>query len=239
MGLYESIDNPRLICNGLELIEFELGRESTSYFRVAREAHQALYRSLIEALKGTANISVTGKRKGRREYWYRRDDGYIREIHKEPISGCELAWRFSNPAIVGSFPRNDSLPATSNSEDYLISFYDALAMVQTECFAHQYVHSQEVQFTDEEMKLLEWLHENIRNRYEHFVPMSYSAPIRDLLLAAQVAVSKARASVFDSHNVLFFDHSVPEASFRDKFDNVLAMIDSAFDRLDKAPADQL
>ncbi len=226
MESFESIDNHRLIYNGLEHIEFELGRKSTSYFRVAREAHQILYRSLVEALKGTANLAVTGKPRGQREHLYQFSNGPIKEIHKESVPECKFAWRYSSPVIVESFLQSEGNETPSKSDDFLISFYDALAMVQTECFVHQYVHSQEIKLTDEEMKLMEWLHEAIRNEYEHFVPKGYSAPIQDLLLASKVAVGKARVCLFDTNNVLYFVHSVPEETMREKIEKVVTLIDS-------------
>jgi hypothetical protein len=226
MRSFESIDNHRLIYNGLEHIEFELCRQPASYFRIAREAHQILYRSLVGALKGTANIAVTGKPKGRREHRYQLGNGPIKEIHKESVAGCNFAWRFSDPVVVDSFFQSDVNETSTRSDDFLIPFYDALAMIQTECFVHQFVQSQEVTITDQEMKLMEWLHEAIRNEYEHFVPRGYSAPIENLLLTSKVALEKALASLFHTKNVLFFDHSVPQKLMRDKFDNILRLTDS-------------
>lgn len=226
MRPFESIDNHRLIYNGLEHIEFELCRQQPSYFRIAREAHQILYRSLVEALKGTANIAVTGKPKGRREHRYQFGNGPIKEIHKESVAGCHFAWRFSDPLVVDSFFPSNAAKTSTKTEDFPIPFYDALAMIQTECFVHQFVHSREVSFTDEEMKLMEWLHESIRNEYEHFVPKGYSAPIQSLLLASMVALDKARRSLFETQNVLFFDHSVPQKSMQEKFGAVLVLTES-------------
>lgn len=234
MRPFESIDNHRLIYNGLEHIEFELCRQPLSYFRIAREAHQILYRSLIEALKGTANIAITGKPKGRREHRYQFGDRPIKEIHKESVAGCNFAWRFSSPVAVDSFFETNVTETSSRSDDFLIPFYDALAMIQTECFVHQFVHSQEIRFTDEEMKLMEWLHEAIRNEYEHFVPKGYSAPIQSLLLASKVALDKALRALFHTNNVLFFDHSIPQKSMRDKFDHILRLTDSHLEVVGKA-----
>ena len=61
MSELESIDNLGLIKNGLGHIEFELNYEKPSMFRAARESHLVLYRSMIEALKGSANLAVTGR----------------------------------------------------------------------------------------------------------------------------------------------------------------------------------
>ena len=217
METIESIDNHSLIYNGLEHVEFELDRSSPSYFRVAREAHQLLYRSLIESLKGTANLSVMGKPKGNREHRYQFSNEPIKEIHKESISECRYAWRFSLPVITQSFFNNNEIQRltqsqnSSKSDDFLIPFYDALAKVQAECFMHQYVHSQTVNISDREMMLMEWLHERIRNKYEHFVPKGYSAPIYDLLESTKVALSLTKSCLFDSNNVMYFTHSIQKS----------------------------
>src|SRR5258706_9928002 len=226
MEKYENIDNHSLIYNGLEHIEYELNRSSTSYFRGTREAHQVLYRSLIEALKGTANLTVTGKPRGNREHRYRFDCEPIKKIHKKSISGCRYAWRFSSPTIVQSSDETqESTDAhyTSKSEDFLIPFYDALAMIQSECFMLQFVDSQTVDISDQEMGLIEWLHERIRNEYEHFIPKSYSAPIHDLLQATRVSLSKASACLFDSNNVMFYTHSITKSAMETKINNTIKL----------------
>ncbi len=69
----------------------------------------------------------------------------------------------------------------SPPDDYLRGFYDLLAMIQAPCFMLQYTHSAVVSVSDTEMQLLEWLHEKIRNDFEHFMPktlrVSSKAPL--------------------------------------------------------------
>ncbi len=240
---FDRIDNHRLIYNGLEHVEFELGRPSTSYFRVAREAHQVLYRSLVATLKGTSNIAVTGRPRGRRGHRYQLGNEPVKEIHKESISGCDRAWRFSTPTNVQkpfesdngkvsssqyrvpSFNRRE-LNRPSESQALLIPFYDALAMVQTENFMFQYGRVQTVSFSDKEMNLLERLHELIRNVYEHFVPKTNSALIHDLLQATQLALNKSSACLFDCGHVIYYPHSVPKTEMESKIQNVLVLVDT-------------
>ena len=225
MNSSETIDNARLIFNGLEHVEFELTRTSTSYFRIAREAHQILYRSLVEALKGTANFTVTGKPKGRQEHRYQFGSEPIKEIHMESIPGCKHAWRFSSPVEVKRLFENveRTLPP---EENYLIPFYDALAKAQAELFMLQFGHSQVVKLTNAELKTLEWLHENIRNNYEHFVPMAFTAPTKKLLVASRLALCTAQACLFESNNVLYFDHSIPKAKMEDMIVHLIDLVDS-------------
>jgi hypothetical protein len=180
----DKIENLSSIENCCFHLQFELSREKPSYFRIARESHLLLYRSMIEALKGTANFAVTGRRSKNRSYKYRRNGKPRQEIHKLKIEGCEKAWRFSQPAPCREPKFGPKHSQDITTDDYLISFYDALAMIQTECFMIQYAFSNIFPISDAEMKMFEWLHEEIRNEYEHFVPKIYLAPKDELANAA-------------------------------------------------------
>lgn len=195
----DSIDNVSLIMNGLQHIAFEGSLQAPSYFRVAREAHLVLYRSMIEALKGTANLTVTGKLPKQPSFRYQMGRDPWREIHKQPIQCCKIAWRFSAPAPCD--PPDPSLPRAEEPDDHLIGFYDALAMIQTDCFMGQSVHSKVVPVADESMATLEWLHQRVRNEYEHFVPKYYSSPVVDLVAATDLCLRVAQALLFESENV--------------------------------------
>ena len=173
---WETIDNLNLIENGLLHIRFEHSRDEPSFFRVAREAHLILYRSMIEALKGSANLAIISRPSKPREHKYQIGDEPWKEIHKVRVTGCNVAWRFSEPAQCEPPIINyDLQPDLPNRDDYLISFYDALAMIQADCFMQQFIYSKTVQVSDIDMQRLEWLHEDIRNKPEHFVPKSYIA----------------------------------------------------------------
>lgn len=159
---------------------------------------------MIEALKGTANIAVTGPRSKDRSYEYKRDGKPWQEIHKVQILGCEKAWRFSEPEPCEKPQVDIKSSGDSGGKDYLIGFYDALAMIQTECFMIRYADSKNFPLSDEEMKTLEWLHEYIRNEYEHFMPKIYLSPIQDLTFASELCVRLSRMLLFESENVIFF-----------------------------------
>jgi hypothetical protein len=177
---------------------------------------------MIESLKGTANIAVTIRQKGNREHTYQFGGEPIKRIQKCDIPGCRDAWRYSKPVVVDEFP--ETLTRISEAPDeYLISFYDALAMIQTECFMLPFEHSKVVSVTDEDMMTLEWLHESIRNEYEHFIPKLYSAAVDNLLLASKIALTTASKCLFDSGNVLVY---VPETTnnLKDKFNSLLEVI---------------
>jgi hypothetical protein len=85
-------------------------------------------------------------------------------------------------------------------EKRLIGFYEALAMVQSECFMTQLSGAEPVAVDDASMVTLEWLHEDVRNEYEHFTPKLYSAPIEDLDEAADLCVRTSRDLLFRSGN---------------------------------------
>ncbi len=225
MASFDIIDNVLLVLNGLDHIEFEFTCPKTSYFRIARESHLVLYRSMIECLKGSANIAVTFKPSGVREHIYQLGDGPIQRIVKQDVPECAKAWRFSSPETVNSFPESRT-QSSEPSEDFLIPFYDALAMIQTECFMQQFIHSDVILVSGDDMATLEWLHESIRNEYEHFVPKLYSAPVVRLLTATRVALTVAKKCLFQSGNVLFFNGTHDD--LKHKFSAVLASAENHY-----------
>lgn len=95
---FQRIDNMLLLENNLVHLKYELKQSNIFYFRVAKEAHLALYRSMVEALKGSANLAVTGKAKDKSQtVKYQRGNAPWMEIHKSEVVGCKKAWRFSEP----------------------------------------------------------------------------------------------------------------------------------------------
>ena len=218
METVDKIDNLRLIENSLLHMQFELERESPSYFRLAREAHLLLYRTMIETLKGSANLAVTGHRSKDDSIKYQIGDKPWQEIHKVKIDGCDKAWRFSDPVASAQPPENRINEVflknvfRSLDEAWLIGFYDALAMIQTENFMQQFIFSKSIMISDEDMKAFEWLHESIRNEYEHFIPKLYWAPVYDLLWVTQHCLSVSKELLFESGNVDF--HKVTKESLK-------------------------
>jgi hypothetical protein len=201
----DEINNLRLIENGLLHVQFELEQEEPSYFRVAREAHMVLYRAMIETLRGSANLAVTGRLSKNPSFKYQRGTAQWQEIHRSDtnIAGCKNAWRFSDPVGCASPQPPKVKSEQPSSDDYLIKFYSAVAMIQTECFMGRFVHSRRSVIVDNDMKILEWLHEDVRNEYEHFVPKFYIAPVHDLLMAAETCFRVCDDLLFHSNNVLF------------------------------------
>ncbi|MCJ7497301.1 MAG: hypothetical protein MUO78_04100, partial [candidate division Zixibacteria bacterium] len=200
-NFYESIDNLTLLENNLYHLEFELSKENRSYFRVARESHQALHRAMVEALRRSANLAITGRHQRKdRSVKYQKGNEPFKEIHKTKVDGCKIAWRYSGPQLCEP-PKIDykrfEIPPSDN---YLISFYDLSAMVQTECFMERYVFSKPIKITDKEMKSLEWLHEDIRNEYEHFIPKSYYVLKRDLINVSILCIEKSNELIYGSEN---------------------------------------
>jgi hypothetical protein len=212
----DSIDNQRLIANGLQHIAYELSLPEPSYFRIAREAHLVLYRCMIEALKGTANLSVTGRLPKDAVFRYQSGISPWREIRREAAPEGGKAWRFSEPVAIAP-PALDATRAEEPGE-YLVGFYDALAMIETECFMTQVVHSRPVPVGPESMATLEWLHESVRNEYEHFVPKFYSAAVEELLQATEVCVRLSREVLFASGNVRL------EEAMRQRLERLFVML---------------
>ncbi len=205
----DRIDNIILIENNLIHLDFELSRKNTSYFRVAREIHQVFYRTMVEALRGSANLSITGRSKNKKRYVkYKIGKSPFMEVNNIDIKGCKKAWRFSVPIHSKKSEELNIKSEIPPFDDYLKSFYDVLAMIQTECFMARYVMSKPIKITDDEMKKLEWLHEKIRNEYEHFIPKLYLAPILDLLEASLICIDKTENLIFKSGNI--FQSDLPD-----------------------------
>lgn len=218
----DAITNLQLVQNGLLHIQFEFDRAAPSYFRIAREAHLVFYRGMIEALRGSANLAVTGKLFKEREVSYQCGPGQWQEIHRSAILDCKRAWRFSEPAPCKTPQPTTGIAAKLANRDYLIGFYDALAMIQTECFMGRFVHSRWSLLPDADMRHLEWLHERIRNEYEHFIPKLYIAPSQDLLRAAHICLAGSDSMLFESNNVLF--HAVSQEPLRSLMNSVLEKV---------------
>ncbi|MDD1778938.1 MAG: hypothetical protein LUQ65_12305 [Candidatus Helarchaeota archaeon] len=220
METVDKIDNLSLIENSLLHMRFELDRESPSYFRLAREAHLLLYRTMIESLTRSNWQNVTGHRSKAK---YQIEDKPWQEIHKVPIKGCRKAWRFSDPAVYTQLPMSTSVEVPlAVGKEYLIGFYDALAMIQTECFMGGVIFHKPILISewisDEEMKTFEWLHEDIRNEYEHFKPKFYRVGVHELLMAAELCLSVSKVLLFESVNVIF--HTVTKKSLKELLESV-------------------
>jgi hypothetical protein len=199
---YEKIDNIKLIRNNLRHISCELGSDELSPMRLTKECHQLLLRIMVEALRGTANLSIAGKPTKVRKHWHRPGDGPWQSIKKENIEGCTNAWRYSDPIPEEPPPPKDEEDAEERLSDaFLIGFYDLLAMIQEPCFMLRYAHSAIVSIPDSKMKLLEWLHENIRNEYEHFMPKTLLASSADCFRAAEVCLRIAHDLLTKSNNI--------------------------------------
>lgn len=202
MSHFDKIDNIKLIRNNLRHINCELDSNEPSPMRIAKECHQLLLRIMVEALRGTANLAITERPTKTRKRWYRQGNDPWKAIQKKNIEGCSRAWRYSEP-VLESPPRfqereGSNVPPPDN---YLLGFYDLLAMIQAPCFMLRYSHSTVVSVSDAEMQLLEWLHEEIRNDFEHFIPKTLLASSDDCLCASEICLRLTIDLLTQSNNV--------------------------------------
>jgi len=196
------INNPLLIENNLIHLEFELEQEYRNFLRVVKEAHTALYRAMIEALRGTANISITGKSMDpNRVVRSKRGNGPWTEMRKQAIPGCNKAWRFSDPKECEEPEMREDIQAERQFDNYLIGFFDALAMIQANAFMGRYVFSKSVQVSDEEMKTLETLH-YYKNEFDYFVPKSLLADKSDIPNLLKPCLRIVKELLFKSGNIM-------------------------------------
>jgi len=172
-----AFDNAVLILDNLKHIEFELSIDEPFPFRIAKESHLTFYRAMIEALRGTANLQVTYDRsvKRRHTHKYKLGNSQWCEIRKAKLESCKYVWRFTEPTPCDPPDKLVSLNWDDiKKKKFLINFYEALAMVQSECFMCHFFLSKPLIVSDEAMKDLEYLHVLVRNEFEHFIPQTWS-----------------------------------------------------------------
>ena len=196
-----AIDNPLLIENNFIHLEFELEQEHRNFLRVVKEAHTVLYRTMIEALRGSANLSITGKSTDSNRVVKSKSDVQWTEIRKKSIPSCKKAWRFSDPKECEEPIMRKDRQSERQFDNYLIGFFDALAMVQTDAFMGQYVFSKAVQVSDEEMKTLEILH-SYKNEFDYYVPKSFLAHKSDIRNLLEPCLRIVKALFFESGNIM-------------------------------------
>ncbi len=63
------------------------------------------------------------------------------------------------------------------------------------------VEAKPVVVPDQDMRQLEWLHESIRNEFEHFMPKLYGADFEDLQRSATIALDLSRRLLVESGTV--------------------------------------
>jgi hypothetical protein len=174
---------------------------------------------MVEALRGSANLAITGSRRPRiRRIHYRLGDKIWKMIEKSPVPGCRLAWRFSAP--VPQDPPQEAADERGVSDDNLIGFFDLLAMIQAERFMCRMVEASPVLVPDADMRQLEWLHESIRNEFEHFMPKLYAADFEDLQRGAMIALDLSKRLLVESGAVFLRD----DADIGDVLENSQALL---------------
>jgi len=200
----EWIQNLDLMRDNLRHLRFELCLDRPFWFRIGKEAYHALCRTMVEALRGSANLAITGSRRSKnRRVYYHLGDMTWKMIEKCSVPTCRLAWRFSEP--VPQKPPSAPSDSKEAANDHLVSFFDLLAMIQTECFMSRMAEARPVVVSDADMRTLEWLHNSIRNEFEHFMPKLYGADLGDLRQGAKTSVALSLRLFTQSGNVWLLD----------------------------------
>jgi hypothetical protein len=218
----EKLNIGLLIEDNVKHLLYELTQPDPKFFRVAREAHGTLYHSMIKALTGSNRYTVTGRGYKEKPYRYKLGEEPWMEIKPEKVIGCKTAWRYSSPKQCIE-PMIQNLTKTKKKdEDFLISFLVALARIQAKAFMREF-GSNPIEVSDEEMQILEWLHGAVRNKIEHFIPTTYTAPKVLLLKASKISIELSQRLLFKSGRML--EIPLPE--------NLKNLIQEVKDKLDK------
>ena len=201
---FEFIENIDLIKNNFEHILHEFESSEPSFFRVAFESHNSLLRTMVEVLRGTSNSIVTNRFSDKeKKMVFKVGDKPEVLIKKVNVEDCNYAWRFSTPQVISNYKFGNNSIRDIEDRDYLIGFYDLLAMIQCDYFMKYYTQATTIIINDKELKDLEWLHQEIRNKYEHFIPKAYGAPINDLLYVSQICIRICEEILVNPTNIYF------------------------------------
>ncbi len=159
---------------------------------------------MVEVLRGTSNSIVTNKFSDKeKKMVFKVGNKPEVLIKKVNVEGCKYAWRFSSPQIISNYKISNSDIRDVEDNDYLIGFYDLLAMIQCDYFMKYHTQATTVIINESELKDLEWLHQEIRNKYEHFIPKAYGAPINDLLYVSQICIRICEEILVNPTNIYF------------------------------------
>src|ERR1035437_7063792 len=159
----EFINNIDLIENNLLHIDYELRQEIPSYFRIAVESHNALLRSMVQALKDGSNFCIDKKLDRDRKFTFSINNNPPIMIKKEKVVDCLHAWRFSKPVELNKNDCDKGIRGNDNYKKFLIGFYDLLAMIQCDYFMKYFSQAETIIITDDDLEWIDWLHEEIRN----------------------------------------------------------------------------
>ncbi|TFH64122.1 MAG: hypothetical protein E4G91_06800 [Candidatus Zixiibacteriota bacterium] len=200
-----------LIKDNLLHLDFELKRQNPYYFRIAKEAHLCLYRTMIRALRGSSGRIIKMKKVRKLVFRYQIGSKPWMRIKAVAVPNCRNAWRYS-PPVTCDEPYISDEPLTERIEtlgkltsEHLIGFLEALAMIQSENFMCHYVDSRPITLTDEEMQTLEWLHMDVRNEYEHFSDDYYAGCASELVQAAELCISVVYEILWVSNSIISHD----------------------------------
>lgn len=215
MSDYQRIDSFTLIRDALRHIALELKRKNPDLFRITKEAYNALYRTMTEALlignPDRVTYSVLSKRNKKKTRKYRSGNEPWKVITKQKIEGCQILWKYTDP--VDCDKPNLEYENRDSGIRKLLPFDDMIAMIQTECCMGIYIHSKPIQISDDGMKSLDWMYTKVRNEFEHFTPKGYSVHKDLLIRAIIISLKVTRDLIHESGTIFPFGYRPPRKTF--------------------------
>ncbi len=88
----------------------------------------------------------------------------------------------------------------------LKSFPDILQMCQSETAMKRFVNSRTLSLTLEQEKAIEYLHKDLRNRIEHFIPTQWSIELSSLPKVVMLCLEVIEFLALESGNILFSEN---------------------------------
>ncbi len=168
----------------------------------ALAAHHALYAFSITSLaRGNTDLVISHgrddegtafKQDGARTYRSRRI--YI----DDQRAAYRIGWiETSEQPNVRNDPEDNFVHMTGR----LISYWTALARIQDDSFMTGHIDLRPIAITDEDLKAIQWLGLDVRNRLIHFVPSFWGFSIEGIQRGYLAALKTIESLVFESNAI--------------------------------------
>jgi len=220
------IDEKENAIDSLETASSFLSREDNlkwKWFVLA--IHHSLYSFCISSLVHGNYEQVLSK-------GYNDDkDVYVQFGNEKPRKSRIVPFyikKYKTPAYriewdeVESFPKpTNKIKTKKRKKEKLISFWTTLARIQDNySWMKGFAHTKAVKISDEELKLICWLAEEVRNDLTHFIPKGYSIGILSIIEAAKVVLKIIDFLVFESYAILFLDYERSQKRIKEALEKI-------------------
>lgn len=202
---FMSIDSRENAIDSLETALTFFGREDNLKWKwISIAIQHSLYHFCIANLEGSnyRQVISSGFDDDKDSYFKKGEEKWKKSKKVKRGLGYLIKWE----EIEGT-PIFDDIKKKKSNKDKVISFWTALARVQdAELYMNVYYECcNPLIINDEEWKEIEYLHEDLRNEFMHFVPVSKGIGISRIKTAISVALKCIEHLGLNTGQILYFD----------------------------------